>query len=180
MKKVFLIFIATIAIITNISAQENNEYSETDEKYMYVGVGAGFDYGGFGVKLELVPAKHFGLFGGMGYNLHSIAWNLGGSYKLLPDKKVSPTLCAFYGYNGVLILKNGSNNYDGITSYGLTLGGGVDIKFGRKNNKLSFNLFLPFRSKEFMDSYESLKNQNSYTTDLLPVTISIGYNFNAK
>lgn len=84
---------------------------------------------------------------------------------------------AFYGYNGVSIVE-GASNYNMI-SYGATVGANVDIKLGSRGHKLSAGLFAPFRSKEFMDNYDTMKNDSRISIDnaLLPVAISVGFNF---
>ncbi|MCL2326875.1 MAG: hypothetical protein FWC39_00020 [Bacteroidetes bacterium] len=169
-----LIFSALLACIAanSLYAQEN-----THQK-AYLGVGTGFDYGGFGLKVEILPIKHVGVFGGLGYNLLSLGWNLGGTFKILPDSKVSPNLMLMYGYNGVF---KGTDKYSekyNMTSYGLTTGVNLDIKLGNKGHKLSCGLFLPFRSGKFQDNYDAAKNDpNMKVSDLPPVAFSIGFNF---
>jgi len=148
-----------------------------NSKQVYLGVGMGFDYGGVGGKIEYLPVKNFGLFGGLGYNLLSVGWNVGATYKILPYKKVSPNLMLFYGYNGVSKV-TGAPEYE-MTSYGLTIGGNLDIKLGDKGNKLSIGLFIPIRSQKFMDNYDAMKNDSNIelNSDLMPIAFSVGYNF---
>ncbi|MDR3236239.1 MAG: hypothetical protein LBT48_05860 [Prevotellaceae bacterium] len=172
-KKILLITVAFCAMATAMYAQDIKR-----EETTYLGVGFGFDYGGFGGKIEVLPVKYLGLFAGLGYNLSSIGWNVGASAKLLPNSKVTPTLSAFYGYNAVLVIK-GASEYN-ATSYSVTFGGGVDIKMGGNGNKLSINLFIPIRSQKFMDKYDAAL-ASSYVemeSELLPIAFSIGYNFN--
>jgi hypothetical protein len=172
-KKILSITVAFCAMATVMYAQELTRNEST-----YLGVGFGFDYGGLGGKIEILPVKYLGLFAGVGYNLSSIGWNVGASAKLLPNSKVTPTLCAFYGYNAVLVIKGAGGFSE--TSYGVTFGGGVDIKMGGNGNKLSINLFIPIRSQKFMDKYDAaLDNPNiEMESTLLPIGFSIGYNFN--
>ena len=158
-------------------AQEVEVQTEPQNPAAYLGVGFGFDYGGLGGKVEFLPIKYFGLFAGAGYNLLSVGWNVGGTFKISPDKKVSPNLMLMYGYNAVFV---GADSYAGkyeMTSYGLTAGVNLDIKVGRKG-KISAGLFVPFRSGKFKDNYKAAKN-DSYlkVSDLLPVAFSVGYNF---
>lgn|SRR5690554_1095666 len=81
----------------------------------------------------------------------------------------------FYGYNGGSKI-DGAPEYDMI-SYGVTAGVDVDIKMGNKGNKLSAGLFVPFRSKKFMDNYDAIKNDYRATlqTELLPIAVGVGY-----
>ena len=147
----------------------------------YLGIGTGMDHGGlFGGKIEYLPIKNLGLFGGLGYNLLSVGWNLGATFKILPEKKVSPNLMVFYGYNGVSKVE-GAPEYE-MTSYGITVGGNLDFKVGHKGNKLSVGLFVPIRSQKFMDNYDAMKNDPNIEmkNDLIPVAISVGYNWALK
>jgi hypothetical protein len=169
--------IKRISILWVLLALSNFLYAQSEQK-IYLGAGVGFDYGGIGGKVEYLPVKHVGVFGGLGYNLLSLGWNVGATYKILPDKKVSPNLMAFYGYNAVI---KGSDSYSEqyeMTSYGLSLGANIDIMLGSKGNKLSVGLFVPIHSSKFNDNYDRAKADNNMTiTSLMPVGFSIGYNF---
>jgi hypothetical protein len=152
-------------------------YGQNEQKF-YLGLGMGFDYGGVvGAKIEYLPVKNFGIFGGFGYNLLSAGWNVGATYKMMPDKKVSLNPMVFYGYNGVSKV-DGAPKYE-MTSYGITAGANLDIKMGNKDNKLSVGLFVPIRTKEFMDNYDAMKNDSDIDikNSLTPITVSVGFNF---
>jgi len=41
------------------------------------GIGAGFDYGGFGGNLLIYPHRNIGIFGGFGYALAGFGYNEG-------------------------------------------------------------------------------------------------------
>ena len=167
MKKICLLF-ALMFMGSQISAQNKQQ--------VYLGLGMGLDYGVFGAKIEYLPVKHLGLYGGFGYNLLSVGWNVGATFKILPDKNVSPNLMLFYGYNGGTKVE-GVSKYD-MTSYGVTIGGNLDIKVGSKGNKISVGLFVPIRSQKFMDNYDAMKNDPwvEMKTALLPITVGVGYN----
>jgi len=142
---------------------------EQNQSLFYLGAGGGFDYGGLGGKMEFLPVKYVGIFVGVGFNLVSVGWNVGGTYKILPDKKVSPNFMFMYGYNAAAIIYDILGRKYNLISYGITVGANVDIRFGK--NKLSAGLFIPFRSSKFLeDPYIKL-------TPLPPVGISIGFNF---
>jgi hypothetical protein len=151
----------------------------TAQSKFYAGPGLGLDYGGIGGKLEILPVKYVGLFGGVGFNLRSVRWNTGLSCKLAPEKKICPTLLGFYGYNGVLMVWNDVSSRYNMTSYGFSFGAGIDIKKGRKGNKMSIGLFVPLREQKFIDNYKEAKNDpNIDQLGLLsPVGVSFGYNF---
>ena len=154
----------------------NYAFSQPHEQKVYFGPGLGLDYGGLGVKVEYLPIKYLGIYGGVGYNLLSVGWNAGATVKILPDKKVSPNFMVFYGYNATLRVI-GAPEYN-VTSYGLTIGANIDIMLGKKN-KLSVGLFVPIRSAEFRDKYQAAKNNPNiqFSNFLLPVAPGIGFNF---
>ncbi len=145
----------------------------------YLGMGFGFDYGGIGAKAEYLPTKHFSLFGGLGYNLASLGFNVGGAFKILPDKKICPNILACYGYNGVF---KGADSYAArynMTSYGFTFGMDCDFLVGKKGDKISLGLWIPIRSAKFMDNYRAAENDPNLDIEnsLIPIGLSFGYNF---
>jgi len=172
------IVFALILIGTPLFAQD--EQNTPSEQKVYVGIGAGLDYGGIGGKVEYLPTKKFGVFAGLGYDLLSVGWNIGATYKIMPDKKISFNPMIFYGYNAVSKV-SGASQYD-MTSYGITIGANLDIKIGNKGDTMSFGLFVPIRSSKFNDNYDEIKDHPyiEIENDLLPIAISIGYNFRVK
>ncbi|MDR2065813.1 MAG: hypothetical protein LBP85_08925 [Prevotellaceae bacterium] len=164
-----------LCIVLFLSGSINYTYAQTASKDVYLGLGIGFDYGGIGGKIEYLPTKNFGLFGGLGHNLLSVGWNTGVTYKMLPDKKASPNLIVFYGYNATFTGID-SEKYN-MTSYGFTFGINVDAKT-KSGNKWSLGLFFPIRSSKFKRNYDAAKNDSYWINDnLLPVSFSVGYNF---
>jgi len=95
-KKTFVLAII-ISLFTG-----NYAFSQLYEQKVYLGPGLGLDYGGLGIKVEYLPIKYVGIYGGVGYNFLSVGWNVGATVKILPDKRVSPNVMAFYGYNAAL------------------------------------------------------------------------------
>jgi hypothetical protein len=170
------IFIACIPAY----GQESTTSDESGlERKVYLGLGSGMDYGGIGGKIEYLPAKHIGVFAGMGYNLLSFGWNVGATYKILPDKVVSPNLMAFYGYNGVFVGTDSYSRLYNMSSYGVTIGVNVDIKIGKKGHKLSAGLFYPFFSDEFTKNNDKALNDPNlkFYTQAWPIGFSVGFNF---
>ncbi len=148
-----------------LCAVGNSLYAQEDGSKVYLGVGVGLDYGGLGAKLEVLPVKYVGVFGG--------------AVKILPDKKVSPNLMIMYGYNAVFKGTDFYSKQYNMTSYGVTAGVNLDIKLGRKGHKLSTGLFIPFRSEKFKDNYDAAKNDPNIaiSSELLPFTLGVGFNF---
>ena len=179
------VFALFLFVTNNLFAQETSDDEETapiiyEQRKIYLGIGMGFDYGGLGAKLEYMPQKHFGIFGGLGYNLSSAGFNVGCAYKIQPDKKTCPNILAFYGYNAVFKGEDSyAQQYD-MTSYGFTFGASIDFLVGNdKKNKVSLGLFVPIRSKKFRDNYDRAKEDRylDIKGELIPVGISIGYNW---
>jgi hypothetical protein len=165
-------------VIFFFSFSNGQSISGNKKTAFYGGIGAGFDYGGIGFKIEFLPVKNIGFFAGGGYNLIELGYNGGLSWKINPKKSWTPTLVAMYGYNAVLIAKSsfGINEFK-KTYYGFTAGCGFDFKVGKKNNKVSLTLFVPFRSSAFRDKYDYYKSFSyDFKPDIFPVTLSMGMN----
>ncbi|MDR0507513.1 MAG: hypothetical protein LBH32_11975 [Dysgonamonadaceae bacterium] len=180
MKKfVFLALMATF-FTTCLNAQNNSSSFGTERPSLYIGIGGGFDYGGYGGKVEFLPVKNLGLFAGVGYNFLSAGWNIGGSFLISPDANICPKISAMYGYNAVLMIENAEDLNK--TSYGVTFGAGIDWKIGLRGNKISLAINVPIRSSEFNDHYDNVKNNPrvEMKNDLWPIGISIGYHFVIK
>ena len=155
-------------------------HTQSVSKFFF-GLGMGLDYGGVGLKAEVQPHPNIGLFAGGGYNLLDPAYNFGASFKLLPNRKVQPFITGMYGYNAVLKIKNIYGNVIpemSGTYKGFTAGAGVDLFDSRQKNKLTLEILVPFRSKEFTDYYQSLKDAGyEFKPGILPITFTVGYNF---
>ncbi|MDR1983437.1 MAG: hypothetical protein LBQ28_01230 [Prevotellaceae bacterium] len=176
---IFMFGAVNCVFAQTLETSEISETSETSQTNLYLGVGIGFDFGGLGGKIEYLPAKNFGLFAGLGYNMSSLGWNVGATYKISPEKKISPNLMLFYGYNAVFTGDDSyARQYD-MTSYGFTLGFNLDIKSGQKGDKWSFGIFIPIRSSKFNDNYDAAKKDPMLDIEgaLLPIGISAGYIF---
>ena len=167
MKKLSSLLFAVLAIVWVVNAQ-------TEESKFNAGFGMGLDYGGFGGRLTYMPVKYFGLFGGAGYNLNSVGYNVGVNVVLVPDKKVIPYLTGMYGYNTVLIVTGDIDKK--TTYYGPSCGAGVQIPRGERSF-WNFELLVPFRSSEFNNDVDDLENLGAKVKNVSPVTVSIGYHF---
>jgi len=125
----------------------------------FIGIGAGLDYGGLGIRAEFQPVKNIGIIGGVGYNLVDPAYNVGLSFKVLPQKKITPVVTAIYGYNAVIKIKNPSSGgtFYSKSFYGPSIGAGCELYNRSGKNKWAFEIFVPFRSSEFHDKHDELK-----------------------
>ncbi len=169
-----LLFMATAS---SAFAQDTSTPKEKKMNLVYVGLGFGLDYGGIGGKIEYLPIENIGVFAGLGHNFDGVGWNVGASYKIKATDHLSVNPMVMYGYNGVLKV-NGASEYD-MVSHGMTFGVNLDIYVGRKGNKISTGLYVPIRSKKFMDNYDAVKDDSRVSMDneLLPIAIGVGYNW---
>ena len=149
-------------------------YGQQKQK-VYVGPGVGLDYGGVGGKIGFFFSKQLGLIGGVGYNFLSVGWNVGATYKISPETPFSGNLLYFWGYNAVTRAEK--SKYE-MTSMGITYGGNVEYKLGKKGNTLSLGVLTPIRSEKFKDNYEDMKGNVDVKlkNKLWPVSFSFGYN----
>ena len=148
------------------------------DQALYIGPGLGFDHGGIGIKAEFQPGKYIGVFGGVGYNLANIGVNGGIIYNILPDNRVTPVLTAMYGYNAVLKVKYLGGGHDFAVYNSLTVGGGIDFKYGRtRRQKINLTLLFPFRSASFHSTYKHIKDNGEVQQPAYPVAVSFGWNY---
>lgn len=186
--RIWLVAILLMTLLIDTSAQKKNskdeEVDEYDENYEFretktvnvnIGIGMGLDYGGLGGKLSVQPVPQVSIFGGLGYNLNGMGYNVGIAGRFLPEAKACPYVSLMYGYNGVVVIDGMSS--ENKTYYGVSLGAGVELK--TRNGKFwNFELILPFRSEEYHDQIDRLMNDpNIEMTEPLPITIAVGYHF---
>lgn len=171
-------FFTLLLFLTLINEGHSQEQKNQKRPVAYGGIGAGLDYGGFGMKAEFLPSKYLGIFAGAGFNLDGVGLNGGISTSLMPDKNTSVFLMVMYGYNGVIVLKS---NFSGASSYhtyyGVSVGGGFDFKVGKNRNKVNLGIIVPFRSEEFDDDYERF-SAGGYSFNIKPTNVLITVGFN--
>lgn len=145
------------------------------------GVGIGIDYGGLiGAKATFYPIPYMGIFAAGGWELIALGWNVGVLGRIIPaDGKhaARPYLKVMYGVNGATKV-DGKSSYDQLF-YGVTVGVGLETRFGKhRKSGINLDLNVPFRSPEFYDQINQMKNdpQIKMTNSPLPISFSIGYN----
>ena len=169
-KKIFSLFISILLLINGYAQKSTTTFA---------GFGLGLDYGGIGLKAEFLPVKSIGIFAGAGANFDKIGYNAGLSWKVLPNKKSTPHVMAMYGYNAVLKVKSPSSNNAifSKTYYGPSIGTGYDINVGKKKNKISLAVIVPFRDDAYEAKYNEYKALGfTFKQGIQPVLVSIGYN----
>lgn len=162
-----------------LNAQQPTTTTNPPGEKFYMGIGAGQEYGGLGLKAEYLAVPSLAVFLGFGYNLVTPAYNAGLSYKILPSKRITPTIQAMYGYNAAIKIKGiFGNSILEKTYYGATFGAGLDFKARSGKSKFSFAVLVPLRNSDFNETYDRYKNNGyEFEPGILPVTFSFGFNF---
>ncbi len=173
MKKSFLKTVFFIALSASTSAFAQSFKNNIADAKFFLGLGAGLDYGGIGLRVSYVATKNISAFGGAGYNLLEPAYNIGMMYKFIPHKKISPTVLAMYGYNAVIKITDRRDLSK--TYYGFTVGAGYHIKNRSLKNNWAFEILLPFRNSVFTKDYDYWESR--LQNKIIPISITIGYNF---
>ncbi len=139
-----------------------------------VGIGAGLDYGGFGGHLSFFPADRIGLFGGLGYNLNALGYNVGAQLNFPNEKRVNFHISGMYGYNAVLIVKG--NVTSKTTYYGPSVGTGLILKSKRSGKSFwRFEVIVPFRPDAYHNAIDDMKLIGYDVREPWPVAFSFGY-----
>jgi hypothetical protein len=145
-----------------------------------LGLGLGLDYGGIGGNLTVYPDKHLGIFAGFGYALAGVGLNGGVKFRFVSaDKftKWAPFLTAMYGYNAAIVITNAQELNK--LFYGPTIGAGVGFRpHSTSSGGFSMGLLVPFRSASVDNYINYLKKRGTiFTSELIPIGITIGYIF---
>jgi hypothetical protein len=177
MKKIFLCLAAVLIVFSLKTAAQVVAPELEPADMISVGLGGGLDYGGFGANLLFYPQENIGVFGGVGYALAGLGYNVGAKFRLTTLKtKLNPYAQAMYGYNAAITII-GAKDYNKLF-YGPTVGLGIDLRPG-KVGYWSFGILLPIRSNEVQEYIDNLVNTGVIESDLfmLPIGISFGYRF---
>ena len=185
MKKIiFYLMLCFLFISVQLNAQENvTAPVQTD--VISIGLGFGQDYGGSGVHMIVYPQRNIGIFGGLGYKLDGLGYNVGLKLRQVSKKpmaKINPYAIVMYGYNAALVERDVFSaylhEYDKVF-YGPTVGIGIDLKFHPMSKfYYSFGLNIPIRGSQVNDYINDLRtNYGLVSNDLLPVTFSIGFKY---
>ena len=169
MRKGILIFFLLVSNFLQAQDKDLGFKKEFD-----IGLGFGIDYGGIGIRGTILPIEHLGLFAGVGYNLNSIGFNVGGQWHF-PKKRHDFFLTGMYGYNAVIIVSGEINDKD--TYYGFSAGVEYQLKMKKNSNFWNFELLVPLRNSNYEEDLEALETIGSDLMKPLPVAISIGFHF---
>jgi len=144
-----------------------------------VAYGFGLDYGGLGVNLLITPIKYLSIFGGVGYPIIDLGYNIGARLNIAPNTLGNFHFIGMYGYNSIVYIKN-ARQFNKMF-FGPSFGIGVDIRTNsRRKTYLTLSLLYPVRKDEVFDYMEDLKkNHNiSFYNSLNPLTLSLGLRIN--
>jgi len=171
-----ILSVFTLLIIgTTVNAQENHLSSSKGESSL--GLGVGLPYGGIGIKIGTNLADHFNLFGGIGYQIAGVGYNVGFLKDFKSESSTQFYLTGMYGTNAV-ILVDGLSEYDKVYT-GATMGLGIKINSRKtEGNFWDVGLLVPIRSSSFYNNSNEVKNDPRVTefSDPWPVLITFGYN----
>jgi len=174
----------TVQLDAQDTIQQNPNQVNRQIDKVSIGIGAGLDFGGFGGNIIYYPIKNVGFFGGVGYALAGVGYNVGIKYRYIPDKptsKIDPYGMIMYGYHAAIAVLNASE-YNKLF-FGPTLGLGIDFRRKPTNKGYwSFALLIPIRSSAVNDYIDDLENNHGaeFQNRLFPVGISVGYKFIIK
>ena len=80
----FLLAVVSLAFFTAYS-QELAPVKQIDvNDILFLGLGAGLDYGGFGGSILFYPQRNFGFFAGAAYAIAGLGFNAGAKLSLPP------------------------------------------------------------------------------------------------
>jgi len=177
MKKLLI----TAGLFLSFFIGTSQEKKEAEEKSFFrfnAGFGLGIDYGGIGGRFTVLPVKQAFLFGGLGYNIDGLGYNVGAGFRFVTEKRGVPYIIAMYGYNAVMLLFiNGDYQKQYTKSfYGPSAGLGLEQRSGKDaKNYLNLELLWLFKSQAFKDYKKELENNLDAKIIELPVALSIGY-----
>jgi len=141
---------------------QHSMYNDNDTK-VELGVGAGLDYGGIGVRFTGTPSPYFGFFGGLGFAFAGVGFNGGLNLVVNPGSRVEGYLTGMYGYNAAVKYTDEDKLY-----YGPTFGLGAKINLNNAVNYINVEVLAPIRNQEYKDRHDD---------DLPPVAISLGFHW---
>lgn len=155
-------------------------------RYNDFGIGLGLDNGGIlGIKYTYTPIKYLGIFGAAGLQFGRFGWQVGAKgYIISKTSKhgFRPNVKVMYGVNASIyavdyktntVIDEYTQNYQGFS-----IGPGIEMRFGRMKKKgLDVDINFPFRSNEFWDDWDQVKNDPRIedAVDPTPFTLSIGF-----
>ena len=158
------------------SGKIQGQHLSSAKNHAALGIGLGLPYGALGIKFGYNPANNTTLFGGLGYNFVSAAFNVGLLYSFPSKSQTEFYLTGMYGTNRAIRIEGLSSATESY--HGPSFGIGIKINSLRKEGShWDIGLLVPI-SPEFEDDFDTFESQGvDFVMDPWPVLISVGYNF---
>lgn len=185
--KHFALLVYCIGSLSTGYAQETDEstspqiHLSSEQGVPSLGVGIGLPYGGIGARFGYNLIDRLNAFGGVGYQLAGIGFNVGVRKEFASASMLQFYLTGMYGTNAATKVV-GLAEYNDVYA-GPTVGLGLKLNSRMtEGNYWDFGLLLPFRSSKFYDTEEAMLSDPRITgvTSAWPVLIVVGYNFSMK
>lgn len=141
-----------------------------------LGVGAGLDYGGFGMRLTQTFGDDVSVFAGLGYNIVGAGVNFGALGRIPISAKSDLTPMLMYGYNKLTF--DPKSAPDENIHYGATFGLGLET-YDFFDNHWSFALLFPVEGSTYGHAVSSqgADSPTPLSPLSLPIDLSVGYHF---
>jgi len=176
MKRIMIVLLAVNALCCVNARAGVNSHSNDRLDMISIGLGFGFDHGGFGANVLAYPQKYIGLFAGGGYALAGFGYNIGAKVRIVPPRaKVNPYIMGMYGYNSAIVV-SGAASLDKLF-YGPTVGLGLDLRPNKDNwGYWTFAVLVPIRNSDVDDYRKDLEDNHGvvFKSGLMPIGFSMG------
>ena len=170
-QKLFSIFLICFSL--NLFSQVKPHF-RPKETHFDIGAGAGFDYGGFGIKMNAYPNSYISLFGSTGHNTLQGTFNVGVTTRI-PKYDAVPFITAMYGYNG--IVKVAKEECFDETFFGYTVGAGMEFHLYEINSYLIFSILYPFHNEAYNEKIKRFSQDENFELKRVPLDISFSVGF---
>ncbi|MDO6439068.1 hypothetical protein Q4534_16730 [Cyclobacterium sp. 1_MG-2023] len=177
MKIVRIVGLFFACFLITLSGFAQKEHLTSQKGNSFIGFGGGLPYGGLGLQISNNIGKGFNLFGGLGYQIADVGYNVG-------FMKDFDSKSATQFYFSAMVGTNAAIKIDGLpesskTYFGPSLGTGIKINSRSVGGFLNLGLILPVRLMNYKNDLDQLK-QDPRITDLTepwPVLFVLAYNF---
>jgi len=177
MKKLIIV-VLVLLLCAGIEANAADADSVKHILSHHVGAGLGLPYGGIGGRYVFSPINSLSLTAGVGYNLLDVGYNVGIIGSLPLASRLRGYLFGMFGTNAVIRVEGAANTSESYTGFSLAVGVNLMSK-GKTAGYWDFGIIVPFRSSQFNDDWDDIKNSGLYQVkiDPWPVLLTVGYNF---
>lgn len=151
----------------------NNQTNKPDIPKISVGLGFGLDYGGdLGTRVTL-PINNLSFFASLGYFTIGMGYNAGAVLRFFSEKAVCPYMIGMYGSNAYIKVAGVNNS----PYFGVSVGGGIEIRSKKLKNYFSVSLIAPIRSESYEKNILLIKQNYNSIKKPDNVFLSFGYHY---